>query len=87
MKIIKEVQSKEVSCAWYGQFIEDIKMKCRDRLRWKLQFTPGECNMVAHKLDKFALQCEEEIVWMEDSPEWLKPCIQVDKMSNSGSVE
>ncbi|KAF5444913.1 hypothetical protein F2P56_034005 [Juglans regia] len=80
LKVIKEVHDGEENCAWYGQVIEDIKLKLRFGQRWLLQYAPRESNVVAHRLAKFAMQCEEEKVWLEDCPDWIKPCIQLEKL-------
>ncbi|XP_042952278.1 uncharacterized protein LOC122289367 [Carya illinoinensis] len=77
--IISEVQQTDQNFAWYGQIIEDIKLIYNTRQRWTIQYAQRECNLAAHKLAQFALQCDNELVWLEDISEWKNDCIQLKK--------
>ncbi|KAF5456943.1 hypothetical protein F2P56_021090 [Juglans regia] len=68
LSVIREGQHLEENLAWHGQMIEDIKQVLSERPNWKIQYVPREGNRATHKLARFALQYEEEIVWIEEGP-------------------
>lgn len=79
MSVIKDVQKHEENWAWYGQMIEDIKHVLSGRPSWRIQYVPRERNLAAHRLARYDLAFEEEIVWLEDGPDWIKNCIHLEK--------
>lgn len=66
--IVKDSNSKEEIWVDYGILIEDTRRLLADNSSWLLSFTYREANNTAHLLARLALNCNEELVWIEEGP-------------------
>lgn len=80
LSIVKAVNRKDESWEWGGQIIEDIRGMLNNRPQWTVSHTRREANKAADYLAKFALNIEEDLVWMEDGPEGLYSLILQEKI-------
>ncbi|XP_042939506.1 uncharacterized protein LOC122274538 [Carya illinoinensis] len=81
---IKEINSSDENCKWYGQILEDVKSILMDKSSWRVQYVSRKSNQAAHHLGKFALKyVEDEIVWMEEVPECIYSFIAADRQCNA----
>ncbi|XP_042974550.1 uncharacterized protein LOC122306174 [Carya illinoinensis] len=75
--LVKDILCKEENMSWYGQLVEDLKPVFTNESSRRLQHGLG--NQAAHVLAKLALQCNEEVVCLEEGPREIMNCIDHDK--------
>ncbi|XP_042974746.1 uncharacterized protein LOC122306383 [Carya illinoinensis] len=80
--IIQAVCSSEERLEWHGQRLGDIRELLRRRPLWRVIHTYREGNLVADFLAKFALNIDDEKVWIEDGPSGYESLILGDKSCN-----
>lgn len=68
----KEVQATAECWNQYGQTIQDLRASSQGKISWTLRYALRECNQVAHKMAKFALENNEDLVWLDDDPDLIK---------------
>ncbi|XP_041017867.1 uncharacterized protein LOC121260078 [Juglans microcarpa x Juglans regia] len=80
--VVKAVKSKEENWLWFGQVVDDIKELLKRRQDWKVAWVPREENGVAHQLAKFGFNYSNEIVMIEESPEFISGNVLFNKLYN-----
>lgn len=80
MCIVKAVNDRGENWEWGGQIIEDIRGMLSNKPHWLITHTYRETNKTSDFLAKYALNIDEDLVWMEEGPEGLYNLILQDKV-------
>ncbi|KAF5454650.1 hypothetical protein F2P56_024298 [Juglans regia] len=70
--VVKAIENKEDSWSDSDLVIRDIKILLSKFLSWSVLHVHREVNVIAYHLAKFALNCQEDCIMIEDCP----PCIK-----------
>ncbi|KAF5482155.1 hypothetical protein F2P56_002746 [Juglans regia] len=76
--VVKAVHSEEENLSSIGHVIEDVKIVLKERRAWRVQHVQREGNKVAHLLAKNSFKFDQEMIWVEQCPEFIS--LQVLKM-------
>lgn len=67
--LINAINEAEECRAWFGNLIEDAKMRLKSLPLWKVRFIHREGNRVAHYLAKHGLLLNCESIWIDEYPD------------------
>ncbi|XP_041000489.1 uncharacterized protein LOC121246403 [Juglans microcarpa x Juglans regia] len=74
-EVVEVVLSEEEAVLDYSSIIDDVKFHFRNRTHWFIQFVSRKKNTVSHTLAKKALEIGEELVWIEEVPNFIVGCL------------
>lgn len=73
--LVIALHRKEGSFYPFGPILEDIFHLTRQFRSCSFNHVRREGNTAAHSLAKFALNVDNELVWVEECPSWLEPAV------------
>ncbi|KAF5463227.1 hypothetical protein F2P56_019157 [Juglans regia] len=82
-EVVEAVLSEEEVVLDYSSIIEDVKFHFRNMTHWFIQFVSRKKNTVAHTLANKALEIGEELVWIEEVPDFIVGCLLDDTNCNT----
>lgn len=69
--VVQAIRDQGNNLRPYGQIVDDVRLILQMLLSWMVSRVKREANTAAHCLPKFALNCTNERIWMEESPECI----------------
>lgn len=63
---IHTLNEVEKCWSWFGNLVEDIKLRIKQLPGWAIRFIHKEGNQVAHYLAKYGLLLRKECIWIDE---------------------
>lgn len=76
--LINAINGEEDFWTWYGELVDDARRVLKGLHEWSLNFFHRDGNQCVHELAKLGLITTEELVWIEDCPNFIIPFVTSD---------
>lgn len=76
--IVQALNWEDTCFSWYGEQIEDAKVRLKSKPSWKIQFTHREGIEVAHVMARGGLTLKDDCNWIQQVPNCIFQIVMLD---------
>ena len=79
--VMKSINSPQSNLSLLGNVYDDIRCLIEELRRMEISCVRQNVNSVAHSLDRYARQVDDDFVWIEESPPSALEALYLDSLS------